>query len=131
MTRRVMSPAGGWVDAGTAPDEYLRYSARQQINAWRDDQRDAGFEALGHRWDSDSDSRDNLTAVVIAGQGSPTGSWTSADDADVAVTAQDMAVIYGAMLVRGGQIHARQRAMKLAVESMTRAELLEFVPGWV
>lgn len=127
---RILTPAGGWVEADTAPDEYLRYSARQQINAWRDDQRDGGFEALGHRWDSDAESRDNLTAVIIAGQGSPAGTWTSADDLDISVTVQDMLTMYGAMLMRGSQIHARQRAMKAALPHMTRAELLAFTPGW-
>lgn len=130
MTQRVLTPSGAWVDADRASDDEIRFSARQQINAWRDDQRDSGFEALGYHWDSDSDSRDNLTTVVIAGQGSPTGSWTSADDIDVPVTIQDMQIIYGAMLMRGGQIHARQRAMKAALASMTRAELLAFSPGW-
>ena len=127
---RILTPVGGWMDAADAPDDYLRYSARQQINAWRDDQRDAGFNAIGHRWDSDSDSRDNLTAVLIAGQGSPTGSWTSADDVDVLVSANDMLMIYGEMLTRGAQIHARQRAMKAALATMTREQLLAFTPGW-
>lgn len=130
MTQRVLTPSGAWIDADVATDDDLRYSARQQINAWRDNQREAGFPAIGHQWDSDSESRDNLTAVVIAGQGSPTGTWTSADDIDVAVTAQDMGAIYGAMLMRGGAIHARQRAMKALLSGMSRAELLAYQPTW-
>lgn len=127
---RVQTQAGAWIDAAYASDDDLRYSARQQINAWRDDQRDGGFDAIGYRWDSTPEARDNLTAVIIAEQGSPTGFWTSADDQDVSVTPLDMQMIYGEMLTRGGQIHARQRAMKSALASMTRAELLAFVPGW-
>ena len=130
MTCRILTPAGSWTDAEYATNDDVRYSARQQINAWRDDQRDGGFVALGHRWDSNADSRDNLTAVVIAGQGSPTGFWTSADDVDVPVSPADLLTIYGAMLYRGGEIHARQRTMKAALAALTRDELLAFEPGW-
>jgi hypothetical protein len=127
---RIQTQAGAWIDDENATDNDLRYSARQQINAWRDDQRDAGFEAIGRKWDSDSNSRDNLTAVVISGQGSPTGTWTSADDEDVPVTADTMLQLYSAMLIKGGMIHARQRAMKAGIVIMDRNELLKFSPGW-
>lgn len=130
MTQRVITPSGAWIDADRATDDELRYSARQQINAWRDNQRDGGFDALGHRWDSHPEARENLLVVVSAGQGSPTGLWTSADDSDVPVSPQEIAAIYGAMLVRGGQIHARARAMKAQLPGMTRSELLNFQPGW-
>lgn len=108
----------------------LRLAARATINAWRDAQEDAGFEAIGHAWDSTPRSREKLTAVVMAGQGSPLGTWTSAADEDVPVTADDLLAIYVAMVTRGAQIHARQRALKAEVETMTREQLAAFVPGW-
>lgn len=111
-------------------DEELRASARAKINFWRDTQRNAGFSAIGHQWDSTADARENITNVALSGQGSPTGFWTSAADVDVPVTAQDMSAIYAAMLTRGVAIHVRQREMKAALASMSRAELESFVPGW-
>ena len=35
-----------------------------------------------------------------------------------------------ALVVRGFQIHARQRAMKEILGTMTRQQLLDFTPGW-
>ena len=111
-------------------DALLAAAARSAINAWRNDQEDAGFAAIGHAWDSTPRSREKLAAVVMAGQGSPLGIWTSAADVDVPVTAEDLLAIYAAMLTRGAQIHARQRELKAAVATMTREQLAAFVPGW-
>lgn len=130
MINRVLTPAGAWIDADKATDDDLRYSARMQINEWRDAQRAAGFEAFGRRWDSDPEARENLTIVVMVGMGSPTGLWTTADDQDVAATPEMLNGMYAAMVVRGGEIHARSRAMKALLPAMTREQLLAFAPGW-
>lgn len=117
-------------DLPTPPIEQLRVGVRQAINYWRDQEENSGFTALGHNWDSTPQSREKLLAVIVSGT-NPLGIWTSADDVDVPVTLADLQALYTAMLTKGAQIHARQREMKAAIETMTVAQLQAFVPGWM
>lgn len=111
--------------------EDMREAARTAINYWRNEEEAKGFTALGHNWDSTPASREKITNTHLGGQGSPTGYWTSADDVDVPnANAAFIAALWGAMVTRGAEIHARQRAMKTAVDSMTAEQLNGFVPGW-
>lgn len=119
--------------------EKTRDVLRQQINAWRDTQEAAviTFEHAGHSWDGGLRVRARLQPTVSAAQttGLPDDfAWTDADNADVPMTISDLVELDAAheiaLVQQGWKIHARQRAMKSAVEQMTAEQLVAFMPGW-
>lgn len=123
---------GEWLD-DAEPDPLAKAKADKlaQVNRWRDEQEQGGFDHDGHRWDSDEVSRQRLMAVALAGIEPPTGYWTSADNIDVPMTGEQLRTLYGAMLVIGGQIHDRQRAMKAEINILQSVEDIQnFVVGW-
>jgi hypothetical protein len=99
------------------------------INEWRTAQENGGILFNGTVFDTDEAAYKRIAAVVLAGA-NPLGYWTSAANVDVPMTYDDVKALYDAITLAGAEIHARQRAMKLALLNMTDAELQAFVPGW-
>ena len=87
-------------------------------------QRDAAevepIEYNGHSFDYDDKARDRINAAIIAldvqGEGAKI-SWTTADNEDAVVTAQDMRMIIAAVAVRSNALHTAYRAAKEKVEA--------------
>ena len=87
-------------------------------------QRDAAevepVEYGGHLYDYDSKARDRIAAAIIAldvqGEGAKI-SWTTADNEDAVVTAQDLRMIIAAVAVRSNALHTAYRAAKEKVEA--------------
>lgn len=87
-----------------------------------------------HAYDYDSKARDRISAAIIAlelqGEGA-TIEWTTADNADTPVTANDLKMIIAAVAVRSNTLHTAYRVAKGKVEAATTAaeadaETLEF-----
>lgn len=97
-------------------------------------QRDAAevepVEYGGHLYDYDSKARDRIAAAIIAldvqGEGAKI-SWTTADNEDAVVTAQDLRMIIAAVAVRSNALHTVYRAAKAKVEAASTAEEVEAV----
>ena len=97
-------------------------------------QRDAAevepVEYDGHLYDYDSKARDRIAAAIIAldvqGEGAKI-SWTTADNEDAVVTAQDLRMIIAAVAVRSNALHTAYRAAKAQVEAASTAEEVEAV----
>lgn len=97
-------------------------------------QRDAAevepIEYGGHLYDYDSKARDRIAAAIIAldvqGEGAKI-SWTTADNEDAVVTAQDLRMIIAAVAVRSNALHTAYRAAKAKVEAASTAEEVEAV----
>ena len=97
-------------------------------------QRDAAevepVEYGGYLYDYDSQARDRIAAAIIAldvqGDGAKI-SWTTADNEDAVVTAQDMRMIIAAVAVRSNSLHTAYRAAKAKVEAASTAEEVEAV----
>lgn len=87
-------------------------------------QRDAAevepVEYGGYLYDYDSQARDRIAAAIIAldvqGEGAKI-SWTTADNEDAEVTAQDLRMIIAAVAVRSNALHTAYRAAKAKVEA--------------
>ena len=87
-------------------------------------QRDAAevepVEYGGYLYDYDSQARDRIAAAIIAldvqGDGAKI-SWTTADNEDAVVTAQDLRMIIAAVAVRSNALHTAYRAAKAQVEA--------------
>ena len=79
----------------------------------------------GHLYDYDSKARDRISAAIIAldvqGEGAKI-SWTTADNEDAVVTAQDLRAIVAAVAVRSNLLHIAYRTAKAQVEAAGTAE---------
>lgn len=79
----------------------------------------------GHLYDYDSKARDRIAAAIIAldvqGEGAKI-SWTTADNEDAEVTAQDLRMIIAAVAVRSNKLHTAYRAAKAQVEAAVTAD---------
>lgn len=119
-----------------AEAEALRVQARERVTTWRDEQERGGFifEHDGRRWDGGKDVSDRMQPLLSLPALPPGFFWTDADDNDAPVSREDLEVLYVAhqmaLVLKGFEIHVRQREMKAAIEEMTPAQLRAFVPGW-
>lgn len=94
-------------------------------------QRDAAevepIEYDGNSYDYDDKARDRISAAIIAldVQGADASiDWTTADNKDVKVTANDLRMIIAAVAVRSNALHTAYREAKAQVERCaTAAEL--------
>lgn len=81
-----------------------------------------------HAYDYDSKARDRISAAIIAlelqGEGA-TIEWTTADNADTPVTANDLKMIIAAVAVRSNKLHTAYRIAKEKVEAATTAAEVE------
>lgn len=84
----------------------------------------------GHLYDYDSKARDRISAAIIAldvqGEGAKI-SWTTADNEDAVVTAQDLRAIVAAVAVRSNLLHIAYRKAKAQVEATGSAEEVDVV----
>ena len=87
-------------------------------------QRDAAevepIEYNGNSFDYDDKARDRINAAIIAlslqGEGA-TIDWTTADNQDVKVTANDLRCVIAAVAVRSNALHTAYRAAKEKAEA--------------
>nr|DAY50833.1 MAG TPA: protein of unknown function (DUF4376) [Caudoviricetes sp.] len=88
------------------------------------------IEYGGHLYDYDSKARDRIAAAIIAlelqGEGA-TIEWTTADNEDAVVTAQDLRMIIASVAARSNKLHTAYRAAKAQVEAASTAEEVEAV----
>lgn len=84
----------------------------------------------GHIFDYDDKARDRINAAIIAlslqGDGA-TIDWTTADNQDVKVTANDLRMIIAAVAVRSNKLHTAYREAKAQVGRCTTAADLEAI----
>ena len=88
------------------------------------------IEYKGNLYDYDEKARDRINAAIIALelQGEETTiDWTTADNADTPVTANDLKMIIAAVAVRSNKLHTAYRVAKEKVEAATTAAEVEAV----
>ena len=78
------------------------------------------IEYNGNLYDYDEKARDRINAAIIAlslqGEGASID-WTTADNQDVKVTANDLRMVIAAVAVRSNALHNAYRAAKEKVEA--------------
>ena len=88
------------------------------------------IEYKSNLYDYDEKARDRINAAIIAlelqGEGA-TIDWTTADNADTPVTANDLKMIIAAVAVRSNKLHTAYRIAKEKVEEATTAADVEAV----
>mgnify|MGYP000882316088 FL=1 len=112
------------------PLEVIKQRKIAELKAERDEAEVTPIEYNGHSYDFDSKARDRISAAIIAlelqGEGA-TIEWTTADNADTPVTANDLKMIIAAVAVRSNKLHTAYRAAKEKVETATTAADAEAV----
>lgn len=112
------------------PIENIRARKIMELKLQRDAAEVEPVEYGGYLYDYDSQARDRIAAAIIAldvqGDGAKI-SWTTANNEDAVVTAQDLRMIIAAVAARSNKLHTAYRAAKAQVEAASTAEEVEAV----
>lgn len=112
------------------PLEVIKQRKITELKYQRDKAEVTPIEYNGHSYDFDSKARDRISAAIIAlelqGEGA-TIEWTTADNADTPVTANDLKMIIAAVAVRSNALHTAYRKAKEKVEAATTKEKVKNV----
>lgn len=107
------------------PIENIRARKIVELRRQRDDAEVEPIAYGGHLYDYDSKARDRIAAAIIAldvqGDGAKI-SWTTADNEDAEVTAQDLRMIIASVAARSNKLHTAYRAAKAQVEAAVTAD---------
>lgn len=102
------------------PIENVKQRKIMELKRQRDTAEVAPIAYNGHSFDYDDKARDRINAAIIAlslqGEGA-TIDWTTADNQDVKVTANDLRCVIAAVAVRSNALHMAYRAAKEKVEA--------------
>ena len=112
------------------PLEVIKQRKIAELKYQRDTAEVTPIEYNGNLYDYDEKARDRISAAIIAlelrGEGA-TIEWTTADNADTPVTANDLKMIIAAVAVRSNKLHTAYRVAKEKVEAATTKEEVENV----
>ena len=112
------------------PIETLRERKIMELKRQRDSKEVEPITYNGHVFDYDDKARDRINAAIIALslQGEDASiDWTTADNQDVKVTANDLRMVIAAVAVRSNKLHTAYRIAKEKVEEATTAADVETV----
>lgn len=101
-----------------------------ELKAERDSKEVEPITYNGNSYDYDDKARERINAAIIAldVQGADAAiDWTTADNADTPVTANDLKMIIAAVAVRSNKLHTAYRVAKEKVEAATTKEEVENV----
>ena len=101
-----------------------------ELKAERDSKEVEPIAYNGNSYDYDDKARERINAAIIAldVQGADASiDWTTADNADTPVTANDLKMIIAAVAVRSNKLHTAYRVAKEKVEAATTKEEVENV----
>ena len=101
-----------------------------ELKTTRDNLETEPIEYNGNHYDYDEKARDRINAAIIAlslqGEGASID-WTTADNQDVKVTANDLRMVIAAVAVRSNKLHTAYREAKAQVGRCTTAADLEAI----
>lgn len=112
------------------PIETLRERKIMELKYQRDAAEVEPIEYNGNSFDYDEKARDRINAAIIAlslqGEGASID-WTTVDNQDVKVTANDLRMVVAAVAVRSNALHTAYRKAKEAVENAQSEEELNAI----
>jgi len=102
------------------PIENVKQRKILMLKRQRDTAEVEPIEYNGHSFDYDDKARDRINAAIIAlslqGEGASID-WTTADNQDVKVTANDLRMVIAVVAVRSNALHTAYRKAKEQVEA--------------
>ena len=112
------------------PIENIRARKIMELKRQRDAAEVEPIEYGGHLYDYDSKARDRIAAAIIAldvqGDGAKIN-WTTADNEDAVVTAQDLRMIIASVAARSNNLHTAYRTAKTQVEAAQRKDEIDTI----
>ena len=130
ISEETLATLGVEVTHEEEPIEYFKNRRIETLRMQRDKAEVEPIEYKGYFFDYDEKARDRINAAIIAldlqGEGASLD-WTTADNQDVKVTADDLRMVIAAVAVRSNALHTAYRAAKAKVESASTAEEVEAV----
>lgn len=110
--------------------EELKTAKIASMKAERDQKEVLPIEYNGNSFDYDDKARDRINAAIIAldmAGAEATLQWTTADNTNATVTAQDLRNIIAAVAMRSNTLHEQYRVAKEAVNAAETKEEVEAV----
>lgn len=103
--------------------EELKANKINEFKTIRDSEEVKPISYQGYRFDYDSKARDRISAAIIALDVSKGQiAWTTADNTEVMVTADDLRGVIAAVALRSNDLHIKYRELKEQVLACTTAE---------
>lgn len=118
------------VTHGEEPLEVVKQRKIMGLKYQRDSKEVEPIEYNGHSFDYDDKARDRINAAIIALslQGADASiDWTTADNQDVKVTANDLRMVIAAVAVRSNVLHTAYRKAREQVEAAQNKEEVEAI----
>lgn len=116
---KALTELGVTVTHEEEPLENVKQRKIMELKRQRDAAEVEPVEYGEHLYDYDSKARDRIAAAIIAldvqGEGAKI-SWTTADNEDAVVTAQDLRMIIASVAARSNKLHTAYRTAKAQVE---------------
>lgn len=112
------------------PLEEVQAAKLSELKTTRDTLETEPIEYNGSRYDYDDKARERINAAIIAldVQGADASiDWTTADNQDVKVTADDLRCVIAAVAQRSNALHVAYRAAKDKVEAATTVAEVEAI----
>ena len=127
LTEADLEELGVNVAEAEEPIENIRARKIVELKRQRDNAEVEPVEYGGHLYDYDSKARNRISAAIIwldaQGDGAKI-SWTTADNVDSVVTAQDLRMIIAYAAERNNKLHTAYRTAKEQVEAaQSKAEI--------
>lgn len=119
-------PANAVFTAPAKTIEQLKADKILEFKSIRDNGEVKPISYQGYRFDYDSKARDRINAAIIALDVSKGQiAWTTADNTEVMVNADDLRGVIAAVALRSNELHVKYRQLKEQVEACTTKEQLE------
>ena len=130
LSDEALAGLGVTVMRAEEPLEVIKQRKITELKYQRDKAEVKPIEYNGNLYDYDEKARDRISAAIIAlslqGEGA-TIDWTTADNQDVKVTANDLRMVIAAVAVRSNTLHMAYRKAREQVEATSTAEEVEAV----
>ena len=123
-------PEGATFNAPEKTLDELKTDKIAALKAERDQKEVLPIEYNGNSFDYDDKARDRINAAIIAldmAGAEATLQWTTADNTNATVTAQDLRNIIAAVAMRSNTLHEQYRVAKEAVNAAETKEEVEAV----
>lgn len=130
LSDEALAELGVTVTHEEEPLENVKQRKIMELKRQRDTAEVAPIAYNGHSFDYDDKARDRINAAIIAlslqGEGASID-WTTADNQDVKVTANDLRMVIAAVAVRSNKLHTAYREAKAQVGRCATAAELEAI----
>ena len=104
----------------------LKQSKINELKTIRDTEEIKPISYQGYRFDYNDKARDRINAAIIALDVSKGQiAWTTADNTEVMVNADDLRGVIAAVALRSNELHVKYRQLKEQIEACATKEQLE------